>query len=209
MPLTGTSKIIQSSDFVCRLQLSLVAVIHNQSIFFTIKSILVSAFRWSFLAASHDNTGHCSSMNSLHPRLGYMSHTVGYTGYNTFAPVTTACTMASYHPSDVIYGAAAAAGVAPLRPSATPNGTFPNASPSSYIHHHQPRRRYVWNALTSSTRISAGSTGRNCSGRFHPSSPAQKKICLECAHQFYTNQCRINWTELQWKIPNVSAASVL
>ena len=49
-----------------------------------------------------------------------MSHTVGYTGYNTFAPVTTACTMASYHPSDVIYGAAAAAGVAPLRPSATP-----------------------------------------------------------------------------------------
>ena len=59
-------------------------------------------------------------MNSLHPRLGYMSHTVGYTGYNTFAPVTAPGTMASYHPSDVIYGAAAAAGVAPLRPSAAP-----------------------------------------------------------------------------------------
>ena len=49
-----------------------------------------------------------------------MSHTVGYSGYNTFAPATVACTIASYHPSDVIYGAAAAAGVAPLRPSATP-----------------------------------------------------------------------------------------
>ena len=59
-------------------------------------------------------------MNSLHPRLGYMSHTVGYTGYNTFAPVTAPGTMASYHPSDVIYGAAATAGVAPLRPSAAP-----------------------------------------------------------------------------------------
>ena len=72
------------------------------------------------MATSHDNTASCSSMNPLHPRLGYMSHTVGYSGYNTFTPVTAACTMASYHPSDVIYGAAAAAGVAPLRPSVAP-----------------------------------------------------------------------------------------
>ena len=49
-----------------------------------------------------------------------MSHAVGYTGYNTFAPVTAPGTMTSYHPSDIIYGAAAAAGVAPLRPSAAP-----------------------------------------------------------------------------------------
>ena len=76
--------------------------------------------RWSFLAAPHDNATACPSVNSLHTRLGYMSHPMGYSGYNTFAPVTAACTMTSYHPSDVIYGAAAAAGVAPLRPPATP-----------------------------------------------------------------------------------------
>lgn len=40
-----------------------------------------------------------------------MSPNVGFSGYNN---------MPSYHGSDVIYGAAAAAGVAPFRPPLTP-----------------------------------------------------------------------------------------
>ncbi len=65
-------------------------------------------------SSPYDNSSVVPGMNSIHSRITYMP-SMGYTGYGGFPTNSANCGIGSCHPSDVIYGAAAAAGVAPPR----------------------------------------------------------------------------------------------